>query len=210
MTMQMTSPQQDLQLAAGLGAWFGSVYEGLGISGPYGANPSSKVDAGAYEISGTQVALRATPGGSETGRFNNAYGPNGDRVVPPVDQVDFDGQTGTAQGRTWASVTVKSGQLQGQKGYVAIEFLAPVGWTASHGGTGPAQGGGGGGGGGGAIEPASTKTETTTEKDWTPWILGGAAVVGLGIVGWAVFAKPKKGGARRMGRRRSGTRRHRR
>jgi hypothetical protein len=202
MTMQVHQ-DNDLQLAAGLGA----LYSGLGILGPFGANPAQKVDAGTYEITGTQVALRDQPGGTEKGRFNNAYGSNNNLVVPPPDQVDFDGQTGTAQGLTWASVTVKSGTLQGQKGYVAIEYMAPVGWTASHNGTGPAQGGGGGGG----ILPASPPpTITTTETDYTPWILGGAAVVGVGFIAWALLAKPKRGGVRRMGRRRSSTRRHRR
>jgi hypothetical protein len=198
-------------LQQGLGALLLALDQGLGIAGPYGANPTSKVDAGAYEISGTEVALRATPGGTETGRFNNAYGANGNKVVPPPDQVDFDGQTGTAQGRTWASVTVKSGQLQGSKGYVAIEFLAPVGWTASHNGTGPPQGGGGGGGT--DITKVTETTSTTTISDYTPYILAGAGGVALLIIGWALLSKPKAGGGarRRSGRRRrTGRRRSRR
>lgn len=192
----------DLQLASGLG----SLFAGLGIPGPFGANPAQKVDAGAYEITGTQVALRDTPGGAESGRFNNAYGPNNNIVAGTPDQVDFDGQTGTAQGLTWAHVTAKSGALSGKTGYVAIEFMAPVGWAASHGGTGPVPQGGGGGGGGGGIQPASQQTDTSSTTDYTPYILGAAAVVGGGLILWAFFAKPKHGGARH--RRSHGHRRH--
>jgi hypothetical protein len=75
--------------------------------------------------------------------------------------------------------------------------MGPVGWTASHNGTGPAQGGGGGGG---PITPASQTTDQTSTTDYTPWILGGAAVLGLGIIGWAVLAKPKHGGGHRRRR----------
>lgn len=200
MTMQVHQ-EHDLRMAAGLGALFA----GLGILGPFGANPAQKVDSGTYEVSGTQVALRDAPGGTEKGRFNNASGANNNLVVPPPDQVDFDGQTGTAQSLTWAHVTVKTGALAGQTGYVAIEYMAPVGWTASHNGTGPAQGGGGGG----VIQPANNQTSTTTETDYTPYILGTAAVVGVGFIAWALLAKPKHGGAHRAGRRRHGGHRRR-
>jgi len=186
---------EEVQLAAGLGAWFGSVYEGLGILGD--PNLREKVPAGTYEITGTQVALRQTANGAEIGRFNNRYGANNNVVVEPVDTVDTDAQmVYNAGGHNWAHVKVLSGELSGKEGYVATDYLGGVGYTKSHNGTGPVQGGGGG------ITPVSVPpTGTTTESDYTPWILGGAAVLGLGIIGWAVLAKPKKGGARHRRRR---------
>lgn len=201
MTMQVLD--RDLQLAAGLGALF----SGVGILGPYGAVPAQAVPAGTYEITGTQVALRDAPGGAEKGRFNDKYGKNNDLVVEPVDQVDFNGQVGNQGGLSWAQVTVKSGALAGSSGYVAMEFMAPVGWTKQHSGVGPITGGGGGGGG---ITPASSSSDSTTTSDYAPYVLAAAGGVGLLIIGWAVFSKPKHGGARhRSGRRRHGGHRRR-
>jgi hypothetical protein len=171
--------------AAGLGAIFNDT--GLGIPGPYGAVPSQKIDAGTYEITGTQVALRGTPNGAEAGRFNNKYGANNNLVVEPADQVDFDGQVGNAGGLSWGHVTVKTGELAGKTGYVALEYVAPVGWTKQHGGTGPISGGGGG------IQPASSTTDSTSETDYVPYILGGAAVVGAGVIIWALAGGKHKG-----------------
>jgi hypothetical protein len=206
MTMQVVG-QEDLQLAAGLGAWFDSV--GLGIPGPYGAvpsgnnRPSPDTNNNQYEITGTQVKLHTSPGTGTplvgSGYFNNKYGQNNNLVVDPADQVSMLGDVGNADGYSWAKVNVTSGELSGQQGWVAMAFMAPLGWTKAHGGTGPIAGGGGGGG----ITPVKDTTESITETDYTPYILGGAAVLGLGIIGWAVLAKPKKGAPGKRRHRRS-------
>lgn len=60
-------------------------------------------------------------------------------------------------------------------------------------------GGGGGGGGGGSGGGGTTPTTTTTSSgtNYTVPILIGAGVVAAGIVGWAVFSKPKHAAHRR-------------
>lgn len=180
--------QSDLvSMAAGLGALFA----GLGVPGPYGANPATMISAGTYEISGTGVEFRDAPslGGAIIDTFNPDMS-GGNSVVGTPDQVAFNGQTATGNGLTWANVTAK-----GKTGFVAVEYMAPVGWTAQQGKVVP-KGGGGGGGGGGNIQPASDTSSSTTTTDYTPYILGGAAVLGGGIILWAVLAKPKKGGGK--------------
>ena len=173
--------QSDLvSMAAGLGALF----TGLAVPGPYGANPAQMVAAGTYEISGTAVAFRDAPGLG--GAIIDTFNPDtsgGNSVVGTPEQVAFNGQTATASGLTWANVTAK-----GKTGFVAVEYMAPVGWTAQQGKVVPK------GGGGGDIQPVSDKTATdVAATDYTPYILGGAAVLGGGIILWAVLAKPKKG-----------------
>jgi hypothetical protein len=187
--------QSDLvSMAAGLGALF----TGLAVPGPYGANPAQMVPSGTYEISGTGVAFRdaASLGGAIIDTFNPDTS-GGNNVVGTPDQVEFKGETGTGNGLTWAKVIAK-----GKTGFVAVEYMAPVGWTAQQGKV--VAKGGGGGGGGGNITPASDTSSSTTTTDYTPYILGGAAVLGGGIILWAVLAKPKKGG----GKHRSAHRRH--
>jgi len=177
-----------IEQAAGLGALFN---QGLGVLGPYGNDhgpgPSGSFPSGTYEISGTGVAFRSAPnlGASTIGTFNPDTS-RGDVVVGTPDQVAFNGETASGSGLNWAKVQAKN-----LEGYVATEYLAPVGWTAKQGKTTPK-----GGGGGGGIEPAKQETSTTTETDYTPYILGGAAVLGGGIILWAVLAKPKKGGVK--------------
>lgn len=181
------------QLSAGLGALAllqkQQKREGVGVPGPYGANPTEVLGAGTYEISGTQVAMRGSPntGGSEVMRFNNNYGDNGGIIVGAPDQVEFDGQIGTGSGLSWAHV--KAG---GQEGWVAVMYMAPVGWTAKQGKTSPVPNGGGGGGN---AQPVSLDTTgaAAAPTDYTPWILGGVAVLGLGVIGWAALSKKKRG-----------------
>jgi hypothetical protein len=176
------------ELAIGLGALKALSQvkrEGFGVAGPYGAIPTQSIGAGTYEISGTQVALRgsASTGGEVLARFNNDYGDNGGIVVGVPDQVEFNGEIGNAGGLSWAKVKAK-----GQEGWVAVMYMAPVGWTAKQGKTSPVPQGGGGGG----AEPASYEETTTTETDYLPWILGGVGVLGLGVIGWAALSKKKK------------------
>lgn len=186
----------DAQLSAGIGALTllkkqSAKREGVGVPGPYGAIPAQVLSAGTYEISGTQVALRGSPntGGAELARFNNAYGDNGGIVVGVPDQVEFNGETGDSGGMRWAKVKAK-----GQEGWVAVMYMAPVGWTAKQGKTSPVPQGGGGGG----AQPVSVVDETDApSKDYAPWILGGVAVLGLGVIGWAALSKKKKKAKRR-------------
>lgn len=184
--------------------------EGLGIPGPWGNVPGQAVAAGTYEISGTQVYLREQPSTSSTskGAFNAAYGDNGGKVVGEPDQVEFDGQTGDQGGLRFASVTVKTGALAGKSGYVAMKYMAPVGWTASHGGTGPAP---------------STPSPTTPPEDkpplamtgepsdkWKPWLIGGIAALGAGGLLYLLFGTKAGKKARRRGKARRRLRRIRR
>jgi hypothetical protein len=183
----------DFALGFGALALIQKARQGFGIPGPYGANPAQMIPAGAYEVTGTQVALRDTPGGNESGRFNNAYGDNGGKVVGAPDQVDFDGQTGSAQGLTWAHVTVKSGALQGKSGYVAVAYLGPVGYAASKGAVEQAPSGGGGGGGNLPVSNVDYKTtDESSSTDYTPYILGGGVILALGVLGIAALSKKKR------------------
>jgi len=181
------------QLSAGVGALAmlqKQKREGVGVPGPYGAIPSQALGAGTYEISGTQVALRGSPstGGAELARFNNDYGDNGGIVVGTPDQVEFDGEIGNSGGLSWAKVKAK-----GQEGWVAVMYMAPVGWTAKQGKTSAVPQGGGGGN----AQPVSLETtDAAGATDYTPWILGGVAVLGLGVIGWAALSKKKKHGKR--------------
>jgi hypothetical protein len=160
--------------------------EGLGILG--NPNLKEKVPAGTYEITGTQVALRATPNGSELGRFNNKYGQNNDKVVEPVDTVDATGEVGyNVAGHNWARVKVLSGELSGKEGFVATDFLGEIGFTKAHGGTGPAPSG---------PLPSKDLEQVSVEEPekktsyTVPLIVGGLALTGL-IVGLAMMKKKK-------------------
>lgn len=183
---------------------------GLGVPGPYGRVPAQAVPASAYEISGTQVFLRDEPklDSMDKGAFNAAYGANSNIVVGDPDQVDFDGQVGNADGYSWAHVTAKTGALAGQSGYVAMAYMAPIGWTKSQGKTSPAPVNPGGSGDDPKFHQTSDVTTTTTTTDYTPYILGGAALLGLGVIGWAVFSKPDGRGKKASGRRRRRIARH--
>src|SRR6185436_14578481 len=92
--------------------------EGLGIPGPYGQVPSQMIPAGTYEVSGTEVAFRQQPNLSESN--------------PPrtnvLDQIDTTGETGSGSGYTWIKGTMKNGPLAGQTGFIAAQYIAPVGW----------------------------------------------------------------------------------
>lgn len=160
---------------------------GMGIPGPWGDIPKDAVAAGTYEVSGTLVALRKAPGvgEEELNRFNPVESaPN--IVAGTPDQVDFDGQTGDSGGLRWAHVTVKTGPLAGKTGYVAMKYMAPVGWTAAHGGTGPAPG---------PIPapgPVEETAVTTTKTNYVPWIIGGVVLTGL-VVGGVIMKKKRKG-----------------
>lgn len=175
------------QLLTGVGALatLQRMREGFGVPGPYGSVPTQALSAGTYEISGTQVAMRGSPntGGAELLRFNSAYGDNNGIVVGAPDQVEFDGQVGNGSGLSWAHVTAK-----GETGWVAVMYMAPVGWTAKQGKTSPVPSGGGGN-----AQPVSLDTtEAASSMDYTPWILGGVAVLGLGVIGWAALSKKRK------------------
>jgi hypothetical protein len=41
------------------------------------------------------------------------------------------------------------------------------------------------------LAPTGAPTAGPSGTNWLPWILGGAAVAGLGIIGWAMYARPK-------------------
>lgn len=183
-------PEDDMNLieqAAGLG----ELFNGLGIPGPYGDNPSQMLPSGTYEVTGTGVNFRSGPStASSTIGVFNADTSAGDKVVGTPEKVEFNGETAGGGGLTWAKV-----KAQGKEGFVAVKYLGPVGYTAQHGGISS-------GGGGGGITPAKLETSSTTETDYTPYILGGAAVVGIGIIGWALFSK-KKGRGRGRHRRRA-------
>lgn len=186
-------------------AGLGRAPAGLGIPGPYGQVPAQVIPAGTYEISGTDVAFRAQPNLSESNPPRTAV----------LDQIETDGQTANASGYTWVHGKMKTGPLAGQTGYVAAAYLAPLGWTASHGGAGGVVGGGGGGG----IQPVSvispvSKTTTTTTTvvetswmDYVPYVIGGLAVIGIG---YALFGTRKGKAVRRLARSRARKFRHRR
>lgn len=170
---------------------------GFGIPGPWGDNPNG-IAAGSYEITGTQVFLRKTAGtsGETIGTFNPVESsPN--IVAGTPDQVDFAGTaaqdaTATADGLTWAFVNVKTGPLAGQKGFVAMKFMGPVGWTASHNGTGPAPSKP-------VVDPTDLATTTEKKTNYVPWIIGGVALAGL-LVGGAVYGKKGVRRAKAYGR----------
>ena len=186
--------------------------DGLGIPGPFGAVPNSVMAAGTYEISGTDVNFRQSPGtsGEVLGIFNSSSDgkASGDFVIGPPDQVAFDGQVANKDGLSWAAVTAK-----GQKGYVAVMYMAPVGWTAQQGKVQPASF---------TVDPlelgkravrgdpdrqtttTTTTTSTTTMGDYTIPILIGAAVIGAGIIGYAFWGKKRMGGGKMGKRKKSG------
>lgn len=174
------------QVKAGLGALslMRSRRDGLGIPGPYGANPAQVIAAGKYEISGTGVNFRAMPttGSQVIGMFNSDTS-QGDKVVGTPDQVDFNGQTATGNGLTWAQVTA-----QGKSGYVAVEYMAPVGWTASKGGvvTGNANGDV-------TNVGLDTSDSASSSSSKLPYILGGVAALGLLAIGVVAATSKKKG-----------------
>jgi len=189
MTMQLAT----VGVGAVIGGRFNSAFAGLGravgmgVPGPWGDMPKD-IAAGTYEITGTLVALRKNPGVNEEelGRFNQVESaPN--IIAGTPDQISFNGDTGDAGGLRWAYVTVKTGPLAGETGYVAMKYMGPVGWTASHGGTGPAPGP--------APAPAPTPEEAVAKKtNYVPWIIGGVVLTGL-VVGGAIMKK-KRGGMR--------------
>ena len=191
---------------------------GLGMLGPW-AGKDVKLDADIYEITGTQVVLFAdpkfvtspvnpsTPG--VVGFFNNDYGDNGGKIAGAPDRVDADAQIANIAGHKWAHVTTKTGSGRttygtnvspGQTGWAPMDYMAIVGWTAAHGGTGPVPSG-----------PTPTPLPTTPPEQkppalmtgaapasWTPWLLGGLALLGLGAVGYALFGtKTGKAGIRK-------------
>jgi hypothetical protein len=193
-------------LARGLGA-----PKGLGIQGPYGPTLDTKgsaLDGGPYEISGTQVSLHdpninpssLAPSVGVIGYFNNKYGDNGGKIVGTPDTVVANGQVANANGYTWAQVTVDGGELNGKTGYVALKYLAPRGWTASHGGTvsvppavvdpnKPADEGDQ------PTSPSGNPPAAMTGEPsaaWKPWLIGGLAVLGAGGILYALFGT--KGG----------------
>lgn len=174
------------QVQAGLGAlsFLRRRRDGLGVPGPYGANPSQMISAGKYEVSGTGVNFRAAPStGAQVLGIFNADTSQGDKVVGTPEQVDFDGQTATGNGLTWAHVTAK-----GQTGYIAVEYLAPVGWTASKGYV--TSGGGGGGAENVSLDTSDSSSSSGSSK--LPYILGGVAAAGLLAIG-VVAMTGKKG-----------------
>jgi hypothetical protein len=184
---------------AGLGA---PKREGLGIPGPFGQIATQMLPAGLYEVSGTQVALHdptvdpstLTPNVGVIGYFNNAYGDNGGKIVGEPDSVISTGQTADAHGYTWVQVAVDGGALDGKAGYVALKYLAPRGWTASHNGTTatpPVVVAKGNADEGDANKPPLLMTGAMPAS-WTPWLIGGLVALGAGGVLYALFGT--KGG----------------
>lgn len=186
---------------------------GLGIPGPYGKVLKEMIPADLYEISGTQVALHdpnidpstLAPGTGVIGYLNNKYGDNGGIVVGEPDTVMSNGQTADAHGFSWVQVAVDGGALNGKAGYVSAQYLAPRGWTASHGGTAAAP------------NPAPPPPVVDPNQDrnpnapplamtgampasWTPWLIGGAAALAVGLVGWSLYGTKKGKAVRRLGR----------
>jgi hypothetical protein len=187
---------------------------GLGMPGPdYGKD--SELAAGTYEITGTEVALfsdnanppprgtlinPSTPG--VIAFFNTAYGANGGKIAGTPDQVDV-ATTEVRNGRRYALVSVKSATdagktdpehgdaknvSPGNTGLVATDYIAPVGWTAAHGGTGPIpqpnqpqpQPPG--------PNPEPPPAAAAASSSKIPWIIGGVVLVGL-VVGGVVMGK---------------------
>jgi hypothetical protein len=202
-------------MTQGLGAVFVGAPRGrsigVGMPGPdFGKD--SELSAGTYEITGTEVALfsdnaeppkrgtlinPSTPG--VIAFFNTAYGDNGGKIAGAPDQVDV-ATTEVRNGRRYALVSVKSAAFAGQKdpshpdatnvspgntGLVATDYIAPVGWTASHGGTGPVPN---------KSEPLpepppdGTTTAAAKSSSAIPWIVGGLVLAGI-IVGGALVGK---------------------
>lgn len=158
-----------IEQAAGLGAMFA----GLGVLGPLG-NVGS-ITAGKYQSTGDGVYFR---------KVLEAGLPAVANSLSIGDVVEATGEVGGVKDANGAFINfAKVGHAQYGTGWVAIEYLAPNGTVVK-----PQRGN---------IEPVKLETAATSEMDYTPWILGGAAVVGIGIIGWAVLAKPKRGGHRR-------------
>lgn len=198
--------------------------QGLGIPGPFGPTldtKGSKLDAGLYEVSGTQVALhdpnidptklRSGDPAQVVGYFNNQYGDNGGKVVGTPDTVAADGQVANASGLSWAFVGIYDQKvpLYGKTGWVALKYLAPQGWTAAHGGTQP-------------NPPAVVKLGNADEGDsnappvamtgepsaaWKPWLIGGVAA--LAVLGGGYLLLSSKGGKKARRRVKARARLHR-
>lgn len=196
------SSMQDLQLAAGLGAMFDSFDHGLGAFDQGSTKYVTTKDQGRLGSTFIQPTSGDVTAGTYDSRKKTAIG-----YFPKNSAVKVSGMTsGVATqvtGNAW-SMGLEAGGVDEPlgmiTGWVNNTFLSDT-----QGGTPWVPPGGKPSG---PIEPVSEKKETVTETDYTPWILGGAAVLGLGIIGWAVMAKPK-GGVQRAGRRRTGMRRRR-
>lgn len=226
MTTAMVHVSRDLQLAVGLGAAMGLYEVrriprmGLGIPGPW-AGKDVPISKKTYEITGTEVGFFATsatlpppntvinpstPGVQSF--FNTAYGANGGKVAGTPDQVDANGEVKNVGGRRWAFMVVKSTQnagaadpehpgaknvSPGQEGWAPVDYMADPGWTAANGGTGP-------------IPPKEKPVQPppappgpgplAKKTDWATLALIGAGVVGVGAIGWALWAGKKRGGRR--------------
>lgn len=191
---------------------------GLGIPGPW-AGKDILLKAGPYEITGTQVALfdvnatlpprgtSVTPSTSGViGFFNNDAGDNGGRIAGTPNQVDANGEVSNIGGRKWAKVSVATGSGQttygtnvspGQVGWVPVDYMADIGWTASNGGvTGivpvtpkPVQPG----------LPATPPEQKppllmtgAAPKNWTPWLIASFLLVGIGGFAYLAYSEKKK------------------
>lgn len=157
----------------------------LGAIGKLGN--ANSIAAGTYVVSGYVVALRDQPSFSAKviTRLNA-----GDEVdAPDGADLPYDASPGTDPNfPLGTAVYFTPVNYGGQSGYVAVGYLSPQGTAVS----------GGGGGGGGAQPvgykpPADQKSgQSASGSDYTVPVLIGATVIGLGIIGWAVFSKPKR------------------
>lgn len=180
---------------------------GVGILGPFGDNPqniSQNIPSGTYEITGTVVTFRKEPAGETIGLFNPTQSQRAENIPgDPPDQVDFGGTTEAKNNFTWAYVKVKSGPLFGKTGWVAMKYMAPVGWLNDQinkrpelvlqKSTGPS-----------VIDTSMSTNKgqptpspvidtgasmaTVAKSSPIPWIIGGLAIVGV-LVGASIMAK---------------------
>jgi hypothetical protein len=119
-----------------------------------------------------------------------------DLESPGNDPVIVGGSTGDIQNSNNGVLSASAGDSANSSG---VTNLTSVQSTTPGGGVSPgnvsstsdnSSGGGGGSSGGGG---GSSGGSTTSPTDYTPWLIGGAAVLGAGVIGYAYWKKHHKG-----------------
>ena len=163
------------------------LHAGIGQLGAIGKlGNTSSIAAGTYDVSGDGVALRSGPSfaAGVVTRLNQ-----GDQVdVPEGAELPYDASSGADPNfPRGVAVYFTPANFGNVSGYIATGYLSPLGTVPRA------------DGGGGAVQPASytppdKKTPDTAAKgsDYTVPLLIGATVLGVGVIGWAIFWPKKK------------------
>lgn len=177
--MTMQAPQN--AILAGLGALAVLQSEGLGALGPLGN--AGSILPGKYKSTGDGVNVRSS--GSFSSGIKGTL--NVGDVVEATGKVEGDESPGTSVNPRGELVNFAEVKTVFGTGWVAIEYLAPAGAGE------PISGGGGGGG-----DATPVKYVEPTDgsggffDEYGNYILGGAAVVGAGVILYALTRKKKK------------------